>query len=247
VLARLTRLAETLGVNSLPVVGAFAGDWSWATVLAIYWAENLIAAALIALRLWLHRRWRAGHAEPAGSGTRPGEFFGTTLAFTLAHGLFLALVFAGVLDAWPERAALREGVLALLLLQGLAFGMDLWSLDQWPAARVNERANHLLGRVVLVHVSIIAGMVAYAMFEREWAFFAVFAGLKGLSDAAQFVPRPQVAATPSAPPPRWLAALVRLFPARNGETFEQYWARTHQTGGDGATPPSPGRRRARRR
>ena len=46
-----------------------------------------------------------------------------------------------------------------------------------------------LGRVVLVHLSIIAGMIAFAIFDEAWTFFAVFAGLKGLSDIAQFLPR----------------------------------------------------------
>ena len=62
-LARLIRFAETLGVNSLPVVGLVAGDWSWSTALGVYWFENLIAAALVALRLLLHRRWRAALDE----------------------------------------------------------------------------------------------------------------------------------------------------------------------------------------
>jgi len=246
VLARLTRLFETLGVNSLPVVGVVAGDWSWATVLSIYWAENLIAAVLIGLRLWLHRRWRAGAGESSTDGLKaPGHFLGTTLAFNLAHGLFLALVLAGLLKAWPDLATLQQAIVVLLVMQGLAFGIDLWSLEQWPVARVNERADHLLGRVVLVHLSIIAGMVSYAVFDTEWAFFAVFAGFKVLSDAATFLPRGAVAADQKAPP-RWLAAVARWFPAQNGETFEQYWARTHQPGGDGDAPAPTRRRKAQR-
>jgi Family of unknown function (DUF6498) len=225
--ARLTRLAETLGLNSLPVVGVVAGDWSWATVLSVYWAENLIAAVLIGLRLWLHARWRAGADDVPSDGLKaPGLFLGTTLAFNLAHGLFLALVFAGLLKAWPDVATLQQAILVLFVMQGLAFGLDLWSLEQWPVARVNERADHLLGRVVLVHLSIIAGMVGYAVFDTEWAFFAVFAGFKVLSDAATLLPRAAVA-TDAKAPPRWLTAVMRRFPTQNGETFEQYWARTN--------------------
>jgi len=246
VLPRLTRLIETLGVNSLPVVGVVAGDWSWATVLSLYWAENLIAAVLIGLRLWLHRRWRAdaGQASPEGLKA-PGPFLGTTLAFNLAHGLFLALVLAGLLKAWPDLATLQQAIVVLLVMQALAFGVDLWSLEQWPVARVNERADHLLGRVVLVHLSIIAGMVSYAVFDTEWAFFAVFAGFKVLSDAATLLPRAAVAADSKAPP-GWLAAIARRLPTRNGDTFEQYWARTQQPGGDGAASAPTRRRKSER-
>lgn len=32
-------------------------------------------------------------------------------------------------------------------------------------------------------------MMAVAIFDDAWTFFAVFAGLKGLSDISQFLPR----------------------------------------------------------
>jgi Family of unknown function (DUF6498) len=190
VIARLIRVAETLGVNSLPLVGLVAGDWSWSTALGVYWFENLIAAALVALRLLLHQRWRAALKErrPKDLNT-PGEFFAVTLAFNVAHGLFLGVVLLLVLKAAPDLAALEQAFFVLLVMQGLAFGFDLWTLDQWPIERVAERAGYLLGRVVLVHLSIIAGMISFAVFDEAWTFFAVFAGLKGLSDLAQFLPR----------------------------------------------------------
>ncbi len=189
-IARLIRVAETLGVNSLPFVGLVAGDWSWSTALGVYWFENLIAAGLVALRLVLHQRWRAALNERLPNEVKsPGHFFTITLVFNLAHGLFLGLVLLLVLKSAPDLAALEQAFFALLVLQGLAFGFDLWTLDQWPLARLTERAGHLLGRVVLVHLSIIAGMIAFAIFDEAWTFFAVFAGLKGLSDVAQFLPR----------------------------------------------------------
>lgn len=191
-LARLIRFAETLGVNSLPVVGLVAGDWSWSTALGVYWFENLIAAALVALRLLLHRRWRAALDERLPKELKtPGHFFTLTLVFNLAHGLFLGMVVLLVLKSAPDVVALEQAFYVLLAMQGLAFGFDLWTLEQWPGDRVSALAGHLLGRVVLVHLSIIAGMVAFAVFEEAWTFFAVFAGLKGLSDVAQLLPRRQ--------------------------------------------------------
>jgi hypothetical protein len=200
VLVRLTRLAEALGVNSLPVVGLFAGDWSWSTALGVYWFENLIAATLIGLRLMLHRRWRAAIDEPRPDGlTAPRQFFVTTLAFNVVHGVFLAAVLLIVVKVAPDLASLRQAALALLAMQGLAFGLDLWTLDQWPVGRMDERANHLLGRVVLVHLSLLVGLITYAVFDKEWAFFACFAGLKGLSDLSQFLPASWRGAVPTRP------------------------------------------------
>ena len=189
-IARLIRVAETLGVNSLPFVGLVAGDWSWSTALGVYWFENLIASGLVALRLVLHQRWRAALNERLPKDVKsPGQFFTVTLVFNLAHGLFLGMVLLLVLKAAPDVAALEQAFFVLLVMQGLAFGFDLWTLDQWPLDRVTERAGHLLGRVVLVHLSLLAGMIAFAIFDEPWTFFAVFAGLKGLSDVAQFLPR----------------------------------------------------------
>ncbi len=246
-LRRLTKIVEVLGVNSVPVIGVFAGEWSSATALSVYWAENLIASLLIAGRLYLHRRWN-GVADAASSGApavkAPGPFLGTAIPFTLAHGVMLAAIFAAVVKAAPDLANLRQAIVALLVVQGLAFGVDLWTLERWPAHRVNERADYLLGRVVLVHLSIIAGMVLAAWLDRPGAFFAFFVACKVLSDLTQFLPRIDTA--PGSAPPRWLSALMRKLPSKDGRTFEQHWADTHGTGRPSATPPaSPAARIAR--
>ena len=234
-LRRLTKIVELLGVNAVPVLGVFAGEWSSATALSVYWAENLIASLLIGARLYLHRRWN-GVAAPSAGGSAvmaPGAFLGSAIPFTLAHGVMLAAVFAAVVKVAPDLANLRQAVFALLVVQGLAFGVDLWTLERWPAHRVNERADFLLGRVVLVHLSIIAGMVLAAWLDRPGAFFAFFVGCKVLSDLTQFLPR--IDTSPGSAPPRWLSAVMRKLPSKDGRTFEEHWADTHGTG----RPPSP--------
>ena len=231
---RWTKLAELLGVNSIPIVGVLAGDWSSATALSVYWCENLIAALLVAGRMVLHARWRDRGQDPSaapGSSFAPrtaGPFLGTAIPFTLAHGAFLALLFAMVLELTPDLADLRRAIVLLVVMQGLAFGVDLWTLADWPVAHVNERADHLLGRVVLVHLSIIAGMFLLAWLGRPDAFFAFFVSCKVLSDATSLLPRADPG-TPGAPP-RWLSRIMRRFPRQNGETFDDYWRRTHQGG-----------------
>ena len=78
-LSRLVRVVELLGVNAVPVLGVFAGHWSWATALSVSWAENLSAAGLVAARLWLYRRWTAEPPRADGPILQtkpPGEFLG---------------------------------------------------------------------------------------------------------------------------------------------------------------------------
>lgn len=62
---RFPRLLQVLGVNSVPVVGVLAADWTEATALALYWCENVMVTFLVGLRIGLHRRATAkrGHFE----------------------------------------------------------------------------------------------------------------------------------------------------------------------------------------
>jgi hypothetical protein len=233
---RWTKVFELLGVNSIPVVGVLFGDWSNSTALAVYWLENLIASLLVASRLALHRRWQEAPAPGTRSALarRPGELLITAIPFTLAHGFFLGFIFLMVTKLTPDLQQLQRAAVALIAFQGLAFGIDLWTLGSWPAARVNERADHLMGRVVLVHLSIIIGMFLFMWLERPGAFFGFFVGCKVLGDLATFLPTLNQG-TPEAPP-RWLAAIMRRLPKQKGETFEEYWVRTHKAEAGGAAP-----------
>ena len=228
-----------LGVNSIPVLGVFAGDWTSATGLAVYWFENLIASGLVTARLALHRRWQPPPIKgvaPAPRAKAPSEMLVTAVPFTLAHGLFLIPAFLLVTDAPPDPHHLWQAAIALLILQGLSFGIDLWTLADWPAAKVNERADHLLGRVALVHISMIVGTFLAAWFETAAAYFGFFVACKVLADLSSFLPKLDQG-TPDRPP-RWLAAIMRRFPQQNGETFEEYWVRTHRAPGEN-TPAVP--------
>jgi hypothetical protein len=117
------RVAQALGLNSVPVVGLFFADWSTGTALALYWIESLIATLLIAVRIVVHRRLtrKAGHWQVVlantpgrrsadarrGRGTLLGSFLTVMLVFTGAHGLFLAILvfWARTLDRFGRTPA----------------------------------------------------------------------------------------------------------------------------------------------
>ena len=128
----LPRLVQALGVNSVPVLGFVAAEWTQGTALALYWFENLLGALLVAARIALHRRWtrKRGHERPpqaladadtirrargkrppaAVSDRRPGQsqtflqgFLTTVLAFTFGHGVFLACILFLILPQHGER------------------------------------------------------------------------------------------------------------------------------------------------
>ena len=218
-----TKLAEMVGVNSVPVLGVFAGDWSSSTALTVYWFENLVASLLVASRLWLHRRWQPPmdpSGQPLPRARPPSELLIQAIPFTLAHGIFLVPVFLIITKIAPDVGQLGRAAVVLLAMQGIAFGIDLWTLDSWPAARVNERADYLLGRVAIVHMSILIGMFLFAWLDRPVAFFGFFVGCKVLADLSTFLPKLDQG-TPDKPP-RWLSAIMRHLWRDKGETFEQY-------------------------
>src|SRR6266513_3014634 len=99
---QLRSLLTALGLNAVPALGWFVGEWSAGTMLVLYWIETLIGTLLLAVRIILHRRIRPskGHWDyraPQGQAPQKREnssylsaFLVPALVFTFAHGIFLA-------------------------------------------------------------------------------------------------------------------------------------------------------------
>ena len=64
-----------------------------------------------------------------------------------------------------------------------------------------------------------------AFWETPRTFFIVFIALKTVSDLGWLLPQGEV----SSEPPTWLAWVGRLKGGKNGESFADYWRRTHQS------------------
>src|SRR5687767_10684630 len=129
---RLRSFLTALGLNAVPAAGWFFAEWSAATTLVVYWLETLIGSLLVGSRILLHRRVRPsqGHWDyqaPKGHEHKPltrhgratylTAFLVPALAFTFAHGIFLAafgfIVFSKSLS--PETKIDGRSVLAGLI------------------------------------------------------------------------------------------------------------------------------------
>lgn len=238
------QLLLSLAVNTIPIAGFAFRDWSPATVLVLYWAENVVGSVLTSFRIAIHRRWTGmrGHERPHFDSTSSGgtagprrgrkigprrpsffsEFTTLSLAFCVGHGIFLTAILAIVLKLRPDRAEVAEGFAAMAAAQALAFLLDLLELRRWSFAELKQHAGIHMGRVVLIHLAILGGMCFAAFSERPLAFFGVFAALKVISDIAYMLP---FQVQPTEEPPRWFLWLARQF--GNG----RHW----QTGQDAAT------------
>lgn len=243
---------QALGVSSVPVVGTFAAGWSAATALALYWCENLLGALLIAILIACHRRltrkrghWRSQlgtrtrtigkvrgkrvvHQTRTESGSRSflSEFLSTSLAFNLAHGMFLALLLGLFLPqqgATPvDPAALRNGFVALSVILLAGFAFNLVRLRDRPFAWLRRSAQLSLGRMALIHLSILFGVFLAATTGRPERFFLVFALLKLVADVATSLPLREVKVPDEIPP--WALTLAqKTRPEMSEEELREDW------------------------
>ena len=237
----LLQFLTTLAVNAVPALGWFLGDWNAGTLLAIYWFENVVATLFIAARILVHRRLVpcSGHfkyeprkgAERGRKGPFLAGYMTLTLVFSGAHGIFLGAIIlilthnghgAEMGLNWNEVAKGCVGVLLFLII-GLL--MDLPGLRAKKFFWIEQMADRHLARIVIVHLSIIFGMLAVAMTNATRAFFGVFVAFKTLNDLSVVLPQwdPEE-------PPRWLCRLMDKVPnaagkARKDETFAEFWKR----------------------
>jgi hypothetical protein len=243
VAAGITRAAQAVGVNAIPAAGVIGAWWSSGTALALYWIEGALVIGLMAARIALHRRWtrKAGHGHAAQfkarsrrgrhATPRAGSFLGSYLLvaipFTLAHGLFLGLLLFMIAQNRPdlgvvvEAGALRTGAIAMLAFLAVGFAADLAFLAQQPFRWIERLTERSLGRVVVMHLVIIFGVMGLALTDSPMWLIGGFAGLKALVELGAFLPEKELGPQP----PAWLRWMNRL-PAKDGETFDTYWRRT---------------------
>ena len=198
----------------MPGGGYFVAGWSPATALTLYWVENMVGTLAMAIRIAEHRRLTGdqehrrahlGLTLTTSSGRGPdtpvkfksflSEFFTGSMMFGIGHGVFLGVVLLAIV-ARPEVAALREGVIAIVLCHAIAVTIDLFTIQNWPFQRLLDQAQSLMGRAILVQFALIGGTWLAIYRDSPQSFFSVFVWLKTASDVAG-----TLTSLTSAPPP----------------------------------------------
>ncbi|WP_163887304.1 DUF6498-containing protein [Mycolicibacterium hippocampi] len=236
-MARSVHLLTLLSVVAVPFIGWFVGDWSGATTLLVYWFENVAACVFIAARALLHRRWspRRGHYRyDAPDAQRRGSqgpsfvsgFAVTSLAFCAAHAVFLGVILL-LLDH-TSNSNLAEidwrsaglGCAIVLVLIVVDFVVDLPTLRDWSFRQIEQTAQLGLGRVAVVHLTLIVGLAGIAVTDAPGALFGTFVVLKSLFMLSGALPQWEPVAAP-----RWLSGVMNRVPGvRPGKTFDELWA-----------------------
>jgi hypothetical protein len=233
---RIVHLLTVLAVNAVPAAGWFIAHWSAGTTLVVYWFETVAACLFVAARIVAHQRLspRRGHFHyqaPKSDRQRSQTsfvqgFLVASLVFSAAHGLFLG-VFLFVLNhngqgdlAGVDWRSVKLGILYVLVALAIDFVMDLSSLRRWSFWQIEQTANRSLGRVVVVHLTLVLGMFAAAMTDAS-ALFGVFVVLKTLYALSTALPQWEPAT-----PPNWLSRVMNRLPSVHPrQRFEDQWAK----------------------
>ncbi len=234
---RSIHLLTLLAVIAVPVIGWFVDDWSGATTLLVYWSESVAACTFIAARILVHRRWnpRRGHFRyqvPSGDRSfRRSSFMSgflvTSIAFCAAHGVFLGVILVGLNHTGEGGLAeinwrsVKLGCATVLALIIVDFAVDLFDLRKWSFRQIEQTAYLGLGRVVVVHLTLIIGFVGIGLADAPMALFGSFVVLKSLFALSTALPQWE----PVTAPP-WLSRIMNRVPSvRPGESFEDRWAK----------------------
>jgi hypothetical protein len=222
------RLAQVCVVNAVPLGGIFLDGWSTATALVVYWFETLLATAFTAARIAIHRKQthKAGHYFGGSPSQRPqgtggprrlpsflSQFVVGSLLLTVLLGLFLGLLLGTVLRGSTDLDAIRSGFLWMAVAQLVGFAWDLRQIGQQPFAWVQSIAKDVMGRIMLLHLGMLAGMFTMGWFGTPPAFFGAFALMKLAADLIAVASTRDPTGKQPQGPPGWLVrGLTRLDP-----------------------------------
>lgn len=231
------QLFTALGVIAVPAFGWFGQHWSGATTLVVYWFETVAICLLVMARIAVHQHLspKSGHFRYRGPGTggpANSSFFSgfalVSLAFCAAHGVFLGAILALLTYNQAPQLQLIHldwrsvgwGCLSVLLFLTVGFLLDLVELRRWSFRDLERTANIGLGRVMVVHMTLLLGFAGIAATDAPGALFGIFVVLKTLAALSAVIPQWEPER-----PPRWLSTLMDRVPnVHPGERFEDFWA-----------------------
>jgi hypothetical protein len=146
--------------------------------------------------------------------------------FSAAHAVFLvALIFVMSHNGRGAQVRLNfhelaVGVGLILAFQIVDFLIDAVQMKRRPFRWIEIMAERNIGRVLIIHMTLLIGMAVGGYMDSARGFFLVFVILKTMNDLNSVVPQydPEEA-------PKWLCRLMDKVPNVTGQkqTFAQFW------------------------
>ena len=154
-LVRAPSVPSAIGLvvaNLVPLVGVLFFGWSLFGVMWLYWAENGVIGAFALLRILTAGE---GHGQKLGMAPFFVVHYGL---FWTVHGAFVVSTFGDDVGLWANHGGLQvEGIVALALSHGASFVLNYLARGEWRTAAPGAEMFKPYGRVVLLHVVILAG------------------------------------------------------------------------------------------
>ncbi len=185
-----------VAVNLIPLFGVFFLDWSLFSIMVLYWIENGIIGVFNLAKI-------AYSAGPVIPGTvsdllpspNPVALFGrvfTMFFFTIHYGLFWIVhgVFVFALFGGSGLASSGSGwsgwltfaVFGLLLSHGVSFVVNFLGKQEYLGVSPQQQMGQPYARVVVLHVTILAGGFLVAILGTPVAALVLLISLKTAID-----------------------------------------------------------------
>lgn len=160
--------------NILPLFGVLLLHWDVFPLLVVFWLENVIVGVFNVIKM-LFASPASGRQWGAKIAAIPFFCFHYGM-FTLIHGLFVFLVFGGILNETSEDLSpglfaqvfneylLWWAVLALFISHLVSFVLNYIGKGEYKQAKINALMGEPYGRVVILHITIILGAFLVAIF-----------------------------------------------------------------------------------
>ena len=240
---RWLNLLFVLLINAVPLYGVKELGWSASTVVVLYWFENLLTVFFTCARIALHRKltrkrgyWRKGQLgtkvnnQPSTAGLL-GEYATMAIIFTLAHGIFVGAFVMLAADHSPgdprwafSSTQFWQGAQWMATALVADFLADAATIRQRSFAWIRHYVDQRVGRVILLHLTIIFGMGGMMMTESPFAVLYVLIGLKTLWDLVSSSASAQAATLPDEPP-AWALKLGAQQHGRSIDEQRAWWKR----------------------
>jgi hypothetical protein len=224
-----------LAVNAVPLYGALVLGWSAITIVVLYWFESVLVIAATIIRILAHRKltrksghWRGGSLGGMQVNGRTvkssllSEYATIAIVFTAAHGVFVAVIAFMATANRPEAqwhfsfSEFRYGAISIALFTLGDLIADLATLKQRSFAWISGYVQRRLGRVFVMHLTIIFGMFAMMAMDTPYALLYVFIGLKLLMDLGGTSGKVEIDPVPAKAPPWALKLADRIGKEKGG-------------------------------
>ena len=178
-----------LAANAVPLAGVLFLHWTIFSVVLLYWCENVVVGAVNVLKILF--------AEPQSLGANLGKIFLIPFfvvhygMFTMIHGLFVLVLFGPHTGGGPSVAAfslaIRQagiglGVVAIAASHGYSFFQNYLFAGEYRRMSPQVLMAQPYARVVVLHLTILAGGFATAALGAPMVALLVLVALKTAID-----------------------------------------------------------------